>query len=111
MIIISSKRWANYTMEKHYYTYMVRCNDGSLYTGFTTDVVQRVEAHNEGRGAKYTKARLPVILVWFLEWDSEHTARSMEYRIKQLTKKQKEEIILGKGDILGAFLQKDETTD
>ena len=44
-------------MEKRNYTYMVRCQDGSLYTGWTNDIEHRIEAHNSGRGAKYTKAR------------------------------------------------------
>ena len=53
-------------MEKKYFTYMVRCQDGTLYTGFTVDDPEkRVAVHNAGKGAKYTKGRLPVRLVWY----------------------------------------------
>ena len=48
------------TEEKSYYTYMVRCSDNSLYTGFTTDLSHRVSVHNRGKGARYTRSRLPV---------------------------------------------------
>lgn len=70
---------------------MVRCSDNSLYTGFTAGSVEkRVDTHNAGKGAKYTKARRPVKLVWFKEWDNEHDARSLEYHLKRKTKKEKE---------------------
>lgn len=85
-------------MEKKYYTYMVRCNDDSLYTGYTNDVKKRVETHNRGKGAKYTKARLPVKLVWYKEWENEHIARSNEVKIKKLKKEEKEKIINRKGN-------------
>lgn len=51
------------TEEKSYYTYMVRCSDNSLYTGFTTDLSHRVSVHNRGKGARYTRSRLPVCLI------------------------------------------------
>ncbi len=77
--------------EKKYFTYMVRCSDGSLYTGFTVDDLERrIAVHNEGKGAKYTKARLPVTLAWYKEWDNEHDARSLEFHLKRKTKKEKE---------------------
>ena len=49
------------------YTYILRCSDGSLYTGWTNDLEKRVRAHNEGRGAKYTKSRRPVVLAYYEE--------------------------------------------
>lgn len=77
--------------ERKYFTYMVRCADGSLYTGFTVDDVhRRVAVHNSGKGARYTRSRLPVVLAWYREWGREHEARSMEYRLKRMKKEEKE---------------------
>lgn len=75
------------------YTYMVRCKDGSLYTGWTNNLEKRVQAHNQGTGAKYTKSRRPVELVYYEECESKIDAMKREYEIKQLTKKKKEELI------------------
>lgn len=78
---------------RRWYTYMVRCSDGSLYTGYTADSAEaRAAAHNAGRGAKYTRSRRPVVLVWWKEWDNAHDARSMEGRIKRWKKEEKEEL-------------------
>ena len=78
-------------MEKKYFTYMVRCQDGTLYTGFTVDDPEkRVAVHNAGKGAKYTKGRLPVRLVWYREWTTGHDARSCEFYLKRKTKQEKE---------------------
>lgn len=74
---------------KKNYVYIVRCVDGSLYTGWTTDVEKRVKAHNAGKGAKYTKSRLPVSLVWQEAFETEHEARSREWHLKQLTREEK----------------------
>ena len=52
-------------MDKMNYTYIVQCSDGTLYTGWTTDVERRVRTHNSGKGAKYTRSRLPVTLVYY----------------------------------------------
>lgn len=73
-----------------HYTYMLRCVDGSLYTGWTTDLKKRVSVHNLGRGAKYTRSRLPVELVYFEEFSTKHEAMSREVHIKRLNKVQKE---------------------
>ena len=78
---------------KKYYTYMVRCADGTLYTGYTTDPEKRVRTHNSGKGAKYTRSRGPVTLVFCREADSKHDAMSLEARIKLLTRKEKEALI------------------
>ncbi len=77
-----------------FYTYMLRCADGSLYTGYTTDLEKRVEAHNLGKGAKYTRMRRPVELVYFEEHPSKQEAMRREALIKQMTKKEKEKLIL-----------------
>lgn len=72
-----------------WYVYIVECADGSLYTGITTDVNKRIETHNKGKGAKYTRARLPVILRVYFEAENRSQASKEEYRIKQLTREQK----------------------
>ena len=78
-----------------YYVYLLRCQDGSLYAGITTDLRRRYREHREGgkRGAKYTRARLPVTLVYTEVFETEHEARSREYGIKRLTRSQKLSLI------------------
>ena len=68
------------------YTYILKCKDGSLYTGWTNDLEQRVAAHNTGKGAKYTKARRPVELVYFEEFETKEQAMKREYAIKQMAR-------------------------
>lgn len=75
------------------YTYMVRCGDGSLYTGWTNDLEKRVMAHNLGKGAKYTKSRLPVELVYHERFATKEEAMSREYAIKRLTRREKEQLL------------------
>ena len=72
-----------------YYVYMVRCADGTLYTGSTTDPQRRVRTHNAGRGARYTRARRPVELVWLEEAESWSTALRREAEIKRLPRSTK----------------------
>ena len=72
------------------YTYMMKCADGTLYTGWTTAVEKRLKAHNEGKaGAKYTRAKRPVELVYYEGYATKEEAMSREYAIKQLTRKEK----------------------
>ena len=71
------------------YTYIVRCRDGSLYTGWTTDLERRLRAHNEGTGAKYTRSRRPVELVYAESFDTKEEAMRREYAIKQMTREEK----------------------
>ena len=75
------------------YTYILKCKDGSLYTGWTNDLEQRVAAHNTGKGAKYTKARRPVELVYFEEFETKEQAMKREYAIKQMARKYKLELV------------------
>ncbi|MBO5426000.1 MAG: GIY-YIG nuclease family protein [Lachnospiraceae bacterium] len=75
------------------YTYIVECSDGSLYTGWTNDLEKRILAHNSGKGAKYTKTRLPVRLVYYEEFLTKEEAMSREYRIKRLTRQEKIKLI------------------
>lgn len=75
------------------YVYILKCNDGSLYTGWTNNLEKRIEAHSNGKGAKYTKVRLPVKLVYFEKFDNKISAMKREYAIKQLKRKEKLELI------------------
>lgn len=79
-------------MSKHY-LYVLMCSDGTYYTGYTNDLEKRIRTHNEGKGAKYTRGRLPAILVYKEEYDLKKEAMQAEYRFKQLTRQQKERII------------------
>ena len=75
------------------YTYILKCKDDSLYTGWTNDLKKRITSHNAGKGAKYTKARRPVELVYFEEFQTREEAMKREYAIKQLSRKEKEALI------------------
>ena len=75
------------------YTYIVECSDGTLYTGYTNDLEKRIKAHNGGKGAKYTRSRLPVCLVYFEEYETKELAQSREWHIKRLTRAKKLELI------------------
>lgn len=76
-----------------WYVYMLRCRDNSLYTGYTNDPQRRLAVHNAGNGAKYTRSRLPVTLVYQEEFADKTEAQKREWAIKQLTKPQKEALI------------------
>ena len=77
-----------------WYLYVVECVDGTLYTGVSTDVSRRVHEHNHTkRGAKYTRVRRPVKLVWHKEYNNRSEAQSAEHQFKKLLHKQKWEII------------------
>lgn len=82
-------------MKKHY-VYILRCSDGTFYTGWTTDPERRTKVHNSGKGAKYTRARRPVELIYYEEFDDKIEAQRREWAIKQLTRAEKEELIAGK---------------
>ncbi|MBQ8412206.1 MAG: GIY-YIG nuclease family protein [Lachnospiraceae bacterium] len=75
------------------YTYILLCSDNSLYTGWTNDLSKRIDAHNSGKGAKYTKPRLPVKLVYYEEHDTKEEAMRREYYIKHLSRKEKFRLI------------------
>ena len=75
------------------YTYIVKCKDGSLYTGWTNDLEKRIIAHNEGKGAKYTKARRPVTLVYYETFETKEEAMSREYHIKRMSRREKEKLL------------------
>ena len=75
------------------YTYILKCKDDSLYTGWSNDLKKRITSHNAGKGAKYTKARRPVELVYYEEFQTREEAMKREYAIKQLSRKEKEALI------------------
>ncbi len=75
------------------YTYLVRCSDGSLYCGWTNRLRERIEAHNAGKGAKYTRSRRPVVLVYYEAFSDRQGAMKREAAIKRMSRKQKLELI------------------
>lgn len=75
------------------YTYIVRCSDGSLYTGWTNNIEKRINDHNNGKGAKYTKSRRPVLLVYYEEFATKEEAMRREWEIKHLSRTEKLQII------------------
>ena len=77
-----------------------------LYTGWTNDLDKRIKAHNSGKGAKYTKTRRPVKLVYYEEHETKNEAMSREYAIKHLTRKEKEILIKGNGNLCGSWMVK-----
>ncbi|WP_424161064.1 GIY-YIG nuclease family protein [Bacillus amyloliquefaciens] len=76
-----------------HFFYVLLCNDNSLYAGYTNDLQKRLKAHNEGKGAKYTRARRPVSLCHAESFGTKREAMQAEYRFKQLTRKKKEQYI------------------
>lgn len=77
------------------YVYILECADSTLYTGWTNNLEKRVETHLKGKGAKYTRCRLPVKLVYFEEYSDKVSAQKREYEIKQMTRDDKLKLIDG----------------
>ncbi len=71
------------------YTYILKCSDKSLYTGWTNNLDKRVEDHNSGKGAKYTRSRRPVVLAYYEQFETKEEAMRREWEIKRLTRKKK----------------------
>ncbi len=76
------------------YAYLVRCSDNSLYAGWTNDIEKRLQSHNAGTGAKYTRTRLPVTLAYLETFDTKSEAMKREAALKKLTHRQKEQLAL-----------------
>ena len=76
-----------------FYVYILKCADGTLYCGYTNDIEKRLATHQSGKGAKYTRGRLPVELVYYEEWDTKSDALIRECEIKKMTRTQKENFI------------------
>lgn len=79
--------------ENGFYTYILLCADGTLYCGWTNNLVRRLSAHNAGTASKYTRSRLPVTMVYFESHDSKQAAMSREFHIKRLSRRQKNALI------------------
>lgn len=80
---------------KSYYVYLLECSDGTLYCGYTDDLDKRVKIHNSGRGAKYTRGRIPVRTVYYEELSDKSAALKREAEIKKMSRKEKEKLIDG----------------
>jgi len=81
--------------EIKHYVYMLKCFDGSLYTGWTTHLAERVNTHNAGQGAKYTRSRRPVTLVYYESFSDKSEALKRECAIKALSRQEKEKLVVG----------------
>lgn len=77
----------------NHYIYILRCKDDTLYTGYTTNLDRRLQEHNQGKGAKYTRGRTPVELVYSEEYETRSQAQKREYEIKQYDREQKLDLI------------------
>ena len=80
-------------MEKKPCVYILKCRDGSYYTGWTNDLEKRIKTHNAGKGAKYTKSRLPVTLVYYETFQTKEEAMRREWEIKHLTRSKKLQLL------------------
>ena len=78
------------------YTYLLRCADGTIYCGWTNCLEERLRAHNEGHGAKYTRGRRPVELVYYEEFATRREAMQREWALKKLRRKEKQRLMLSK---------------
>ena len=76
-----------------YYTYILKCSDNTLYTGYTNDLDKRINTHNSGKGAKYTRGRIPVKLVYMEEFQDKLDAQKRERTIKKLSRLNKLKLI------------------
>ncbi len=80
-------------MATRHVVYVLECADGTFYTGYTTDLQRRIDEHNDGNGAKYTRGRTPVRLLYHERYNSRSAAMSREYKIKQLSRREKERLV------------------
>lgn len=87
---------SDFKRKGRFWVYVVECKDGTYYAGYTPDLEKRIKLHNNGNGAKYTRDRRPVRLVWSKEYKYYKKAFLEEKRIKRLTRLQKEELVNGK---------------
>ena len=78
------------------YTYVVKSSDGTFYTGWTNNLEKRIACHNAGKGAKYTKTRRPVALVYYETFETKEDAMRREYAIKQMSRTEKEKLVYKK---------------
>ncbi|MBO1004739.1 GIY-YIG nuclease family protein [Pseudogracilibacillus auburnensis] len=85
-------------MNNNHYFYVLECKDGSFYGGYTTDLKRRLDEHNRGKGAKYTRMKKPVSLIFSKKFDSKSGAMQAEYAFKQLTRSKKEKFLQEAGE-------------
>ena len=85
-------------MAEHLF-YVLECSDGSYYAGYTNDLERRLRVHNEGKGAKYTRAKLPVHCIYHEKYETKREAMQAEYRFKQLKRYEKERYIAKERDV------------
>ncbi|MBE6064249.1 GIY-YIG nuclease family protein [Clostridium cochlearium] len=78
------------------YVYMLQCNDNTLYTGWTNNLEKRIDTHSKGKASKYTRARLPIKLVYYEEYEDKISAQKREYEIKQFKRSDKLKLINSK---------------
>ena len=78
-----------------FYIYIVECADGSYYTGWTVNLKKRLSVHNQGRGSRYTRCRLPVNMAYFEILSTKSQALKREFEIKKLTRREKESLVRG----------------
>ncbi|MCM1158284.1 MAG: GIY-YIG nuclease family protein [Clostridium sp.] len=97
-------------MEEKAYTYIVECRDKTLYTGWTNRLEERLACHNQGKGAKYTRSRLPVRLVYYECFATKQEAMKREYAIKRMSRKDKLKLIQEKRERTGEVCGENETT-
>lgn len=81
------------------YVYILKCKDDTLYTGWTINLDNRIQKHNDGKASKYTRGRLPVQLIYFETFENKISAQKREYAIKQLTRLEKINLIKGQSTI------------
>ena len=91
-------------MESKYYMYVLLCADGTFYGGFTNDVAKRVATHNAGKGAKYTKTRRKVKLLYHEEFETKSAALKAEYAFKHQSRKKKEQFLLNHGVLESSWI-------
>ncbi len=87
-----------------YYVYIIKCKDGTLYTGWTIDIEKRLEKHNQGKGSKYTRSRYPVILKYFEKFETKKEATQREYFIKKKLSREKKLKLIATTKLIGEDL-------
>lgn len=111
LLYINEALWASlHRRDNMNVTYILRCSDGTLYTGWTNDIEKRLEAHNQGHGAKYTRGRTPVELVYLESFDTRQEAMKREAAIKKLPRKDKLQLIASGHATGSAYLPRKNTS-
>ena len=93
-------------MDSRNFAYILECRDGSYYCGWTNDLARRLKAHRSGKGGKFTRSRLPVSLVYYEAFPTKREAMSREWHLKQLSRAQKRDLVLGYKEYHG-YLESD----